>query len=85
MGKTNSKTVIAVPIESVHEGSTDFISHHVHSGTLKSAVGAFAVMLLVIALLYQMYKKAMKRREIERHLPIVRYEAKTREVLPNLG
>ena len=45
-------TVIEVPVESVHNGSTDYVSHHIHSGTLKSAVGAFLITLLILALLY---------------------------------
>ena len=91
MGSTKSKTVIEVPVNSVHEGSTDFVSHHVHSGTLKMAIGAFLIMFVVMALFYLLCKKFLAHHRMSGQnipdLELVRYvdQRPTREVLPKLA
>ena len=89
MVKTQSKTVIEVPVNSVHDGNTDFVSHHIHSGTLKTAIGAFLILLILLALMYMLCKKFLARYRIGGQVipeqQLVRYVEKPREVLPKLS
>ena len=90
MGTTKSKTIVEVPVQASHEGSNDFVSHHIHTGTLRSAIGAMLILLIILALGILLCKKFMKRFRMERQIipgeQIVRYETNCpREVLPKLG
>ena len=89
MGKTQSKTVIEVPVNSVHEGNTDFVSHHIHAGTLKTAIGAFLIIIVVMALFYLLCKKFLAHHRMSgQTIPdqtVVRYVERPREVLPKLA
>ena len=86
MGQTKSKTDIVIPVSSIHDGNTNFTSHHVHSDTLKMAVGAFVVMILVMALTYMLCKKFVGRfgAHAGSDHTVVRYIEKPREILPKI-
>ena len=89
MGKTQSKTDIVIPVNSVHDGNTDFVSHHINAGTLKTAIGAFLIIIILLALMYMLCKKFLAHHrfggQVIPEQTLVRYVEKPREVLPKLS
>ena len=74
MGTTKSREsiMVQVPVESKHKGANDFTSHHVHSGTLKSAIVVMLFVILLIALSIMICKNIMTRMQVQSNsVPIV--------------
>ena len=89
MGKTQSKTDIVIPVNSVHDGNTDFVSHHIHAGNLKTAIGAFLIIIILMALMYMLGKKFLAHHRVSGQVipeqTLVRYVERPREILPKLA